>query len=985
MRYGWLITGMLLGGFLLSPVGAFGAETASSSSAGDDRASARRRWLSQDLRLTVGELFSERTGADRHLLVCRDGFEMAVGGRHLVSQNAVVRIEPADPRTEGGVDARYRVEVYLTGTLAPEPTEIGPNAPWEVLAIGEGQVVVLELTIGGELYITAQRKQTTSPQGLLLYRQALAAFEAAGSDEPAPSPESAPVPTETDVENVPEASAKGGLTVSIAPLTEVPLTPEITKDAGAEVITITGRVYAWWQELDEETGRLRVIELQADSIVLWRYPDDPNRSETSPLLGEQQGIGEVYVAGDVQLREGQRTIRASELYYDLRYSRGLANDAVLKTYDETRNIPVYIRAAELRQVAANHFEARDVTVTTSEFHTPQLSVTASRLQVIDNTADTERGAEVPDNRFDARLDDVRFKYYDTTLFAWPSLRPNFQRPDVPIRSVRIGNDSTYGTSIETRWFLNRLLGLQEPEGTESTLALDYFSDRGLGGGVEIEYQRDTYFGRLLGYAIDDHGEDRLSRTEKNVPVSKDTRGRFAFQHRHFLPYNWQLTAEASYLSDENFLQQFYRGEYNMAKEQETLLHVKRIEDNWGLSLLGKARLNDFLDKVEEQPTAEFHWTGQSFFDDRLTFYSDNQISRYRYLYGTDSNDLGPDGFFTYTMTRNEIDMPLSVGKSKFVPFVAGTFGYEDGGGFQASLDDAPAESQDAVLIGEAGVRMATQPFWKVYPNVQSRFWDLDKLRHIIQPQIVAVAYTNNDRVEEQRDTLDFGISQRWQTKRGPKGRKRTVDWLRLDLDFVWVKDSGDSSAGPDQFLWNKPFIPLANRIGSVLLPEDRRTTGIFGPRRNHIEAEMALRLSDTTAVLGDANFDMQSGVAQQIDVGFSRLCWPNLSYYIGSRYLRRIESGQERGSNAVTFAATYVIDPRYTGVFSQQYDFDYGAGIRSDITLIRKYHRMNLALTLSADESLDEKRIVLSLWPQGVPELAIGQGRYTGLGAAESY
>jgi hypothetical protein len=178
---------------------------------------------------------------------------------------------------------------------------------------------------------------------------------------------------------------------------------------------------------------------------------------------------------------------------------------------------------------------------------------------------------------------------------------------------------------------------------------------------------------------------------------------------------------------------------------------------------------------------------------------------------------------------------------------------------------------------------------------------------------------------------------------------------------------------------------MVNRSGSVLLPQDRRTTGIFGPRRNYIGADMALRLSDTTAILGDMNFDMQSGVAQQIDVGFSRLCWPNLSYYVGSRYLRRLVSGDEKGSHAVTFAATYVIDPRYTGVFSQQYDFDYGKGIRSDITLIRKYHRMNLALTLSADESLDERRIVLSLWPQGVPELAIGQRRYTGLGASEAY
>ena len=283
--------------------------------------------------------------------------------------------------------------------------------------------------------------------------------------------------------------------------------------------------------------------------------------------------------------------------------------------------------------------------------------------------------------------------------------------------------------------------------------------------------------------------------------------------------------------------------------------------------------------------------------------------------------------------------------------------------------------------------MAAQPYWRIYPGVQSRLWDLNQLRHVVSPQLTAVAYTHGDEAERQRDVLNIGLYQRWQTKRGPMGPQgqRTVDWLKLNLDFVWVNDSADANVGPDRILWNQPFIPLANRSGSVLLPHDRRATGMFGPRRNYIGADATLRLTDTTSILGDMHYDMQSGVFGQIDVGFSRLCWPNLSYYIGSRYLRRVVSGRERGSNAVTFAATYVIDPRYTAVFSQQYDFDYGEGIRSDITLIRRYHRMNLAMTLSADESLDEQSFVVSLWPQGVPELAFGLRRYTDLGVSETY
>jgi hypothetical protein len=139
------------------------------------------------------------------------------------------------------------------------------------------------------------------------------------------------------------------------------------------------------------------------------------------------------------------------------------------------------------------------------------------------------------------------------------------------------------------------------------------------------------------------------------------------------------------------------------------------------------------------------------------------------------------------------------------------------------------------------------------------------------------------------------------------------------------------------------------------------------------------------AVLSDMYYDMQSGTVEQFNVGFSRLVWPNLSYYIGSRYLRRIQILDEKGTNAVTFAATYVLDPRYTLVFSQQFDFDYGANIQSEITLIRQYHRVCWGLTYSADASLDRQAIVFSIWPQGVPEFAIGHRRYMGLVGAEGH
>ncbi len=973
--------GVLLLAFGLADARSDGSTDRPAQGAPGDATVAPRTEASGDLHVTAGFLQSETPAPGQSVLLCRDGFEMVVGGRRFAADQAVVWTVAGSPG-EKDKTTPCRVQVYLAGKVTDQTLKEVRTSTLTTTVLERGKAVVVKADLGGEIFITADKKEETKDsRSLPLYKEAAAAFKKAGlSQLPAPAT-SAKSPVREPNEPPVEYTIRIGPVSSVVPKIE----QSVTKD-GDEIITYMGRSHITWQEPNERSDRVMVIELEADCLIVWRTAADPNAKSVGPAADQEVGVSAVYVSGDVLLTQGERTIRADDLYYDLRSRRALARNVVLKSYDTLRNIPIYIRARQLRQVAEDTFEAEDVALTSSEFWTPQLSLEAAKIRIVDKRQDEDLGGVLPDSGFDVELREVKFKVGNTRVLDLPKVHSDRERPELPIRSVRVGHDTTYGTSVETRWWLSRLLGLKQPEGTDGYVSADYYGQRGAGGGVDLRYERENYFGSLLGYIIEDHGEDRLSRTRKNIEVPEDTRGRFRFQHRHFLPYDWQVTTEVSYLSDENFLEQFYRTEYNVGKEQETLLHLKRIEDNWGLSFLGKARINDFMDQVEELPTAEYHLIGQSLFDDRLTFYSDSQATRYRYRYGEDSEATGPDGYFTFTGTRNELDMPLTAGSFKVVPFVAGTFGYEDGAGFQADLDDGGVASEDAVAIGEGGVRTSMQPFWCVYPNVESRLLDLHQLRHTIRPSLTVVSYAASDQVAEQRDTLDFGISQRWQTKRGPLGNRRTVDWLDWDVDFVWVDDSADNEAGSDWFLWNEPFIPLVNRDGRVIPPLDRRSSGRYGPQQNYVGTEMILRLTDTTSLLGDAYFDMQNGVVEQLDVGFSRLLWPNLTYYVGSRYLKEVENGLgERGSTALTFAATYVLDPRYTVVLAEQYDFDYGSNIRTDMTLIRKYHRLNLAVTFSVDESVDDQQIVFSLWPEGIPELAIGLRRYMELGSSDIY
>ena len=131
-------------------------------------------------------------------------------------------------------------------------------------------------------------------------------------------------------------------------------------------------------------------------------------------------------------------------------------------------------------------------------------------------------------------------------------------------------------------------------------------------------------------------------------------------------------------------------------------------------------------------------------------------------------------------------------------------------------------------------------------------------------------------------------------------------------------------------------------------------------------------------------------MVQQLDIGLSRYVYPDLSFYLGNRYLRPVrvdvadEGIHEKGSDSVVGAVTYQLGQRYWVTFSQEYNFDFGRSVSSNFAIIRQYHRLFYAFEVSLDESLNRNGVMFSVWPQGVKELAFGSRRYTGLVGART-
>ncbi|MGB7583020.1 MAG: hypothetical protein WBL85_11310 [Sedimentisphaerales bacterium] len=993
-----------------------------------------KAFAGRDVQITSDELTNYHDANGTDVIVIDGKVSIAAGADTFAGEKAVVWLK----RNTGSKN--IGVWCCVSGDISAKRGNgtriVGLN--WETIENGgstgspQGKMMVISFEATGEVFVTAKKIEHTDVRGGEFYNYAFTVTAktyknfadqcaavspvivtlATEANRPAAKPKAATATEggagfidqlfgpakkpQASVEKVPQ-QVKIRYPVNLAPAGEqepniewgIATSPAADGSSKTEELaTVIGRFYLWQKQ--DEQGRL--LEMQADNAVVFYAGEKTGEGEESggvKDIGTKGAIKAIYVRGDVVMTEGLRTIRADEMYYDFENKRGLAVNATMRTFDVERGVPIYVRAAKIRQVAEGKFTADNVVVTSSEFATPQVSLNVSNIIVTDTTTIDQEAGQSKDSSYDAQMWDIRLKTEDTTVFYWPYMRSNLERPDTPLKSLRIGNDNIWGTTIESRWFLSRLLGLREPDGTDETFDLDYLSKRGVGTGMDVDYQQDERLGKITSYLIDDRGEDRLGRVafRRNLKPPEDLRGRFSWVNREFMPYNWQVTTGIDYESDENFLESYRRHEYNTGPDRETYIHLKRIEDNWGLAFLVKGRINNFADELDEMPTGEYHLTGQSIFDDKMTLYSDTYSGRYRQEIGKNHTTEMDQDYFGFGTHRTEVDLPMWTNEAavKVVPFAAGTVGYDGRSGFDRSLvdgSDTGKVGDETVGIGEFGVRSSTE-FWKIYPDVNSRLWDLNGLRHIITPGVSTSIYGASDTEVKQHNAAHVELTQLLQTKRGPD--EHIADWMRLNMGMTWFEDNDKrtTGSGPYRYLWKNPMTPLRTLAAPEILNGDLdhglKRFETYGPVRDYFDTDYMWQISDTTALLSSGYYDIHSGTVEQFDIGFSRTRLPDLSYYVGTRYLQDVNVLNKHGSNAFVCAVSYVLDSRYTVVFSQQYDFQYRANVESEITLIRRYHRMFWSISASTDASLDRQSIMFNIWPEGVPELVTGSRRYSSL------
>jgi hypothetical protein len=735
------------------------------------------------------------------------------------------------------------------------------------------------------------------------------------------------------------------------------------------------------------------LEIRSDRAVVFT---DEKASRVAESPGDLTSMGGhvvgAYLEGDVRINytpnaqeRAETRMTAQRVYYDFTTDRAIMTDVVVRTNDIDSGIPITIRAEKLRQLSLTEFTGSGAEMTASSFVNPTLAVRTGQVYI------REDQVAVPDlpNPMQQEYfvsNDVTAAAFGIPFFYFPALSGTIDDTGFPLRNINIGGTNHLGFGIATEWGLYELMGVDHPHNFDVSFLADYYDKRGEATGLNFtlsghNIDSDTsestdYSDTFKSFLIEDHGVDEFGANRADVTPPQETRGMELFQHQQFLPDDWQVQMRLGYVSDPTLLEEYYPDDFARNQPYDDEIYVKRQEDTEAFTALANFdttnfvttsdRLADQFD-VEKMPEVGYDRIGDSLLGDNLTFYSENTYDRLRFETSryslTQLGFVGPgahptpdlpavglpaEGYTGLTGlyedrgdTRQEVDYPIQLGEIKVVPYVIGRA--------TAYSDTISGDSQDRIY-GAAGVRLTTD-FWRVDDSVQSDLFDLDRVRHIIEPEInLFTSGENIDRdqlyiYDENTDAIndisaaEFALHQRWETYRGPPGRQQSVAFLTWNVYAdVFTNPPNDPGIEPDKFR-------------GLFFPSDPEAS----IPRDAINTDATWLLTNSTAILGDAEYNVDHDDLSTASIGIAAKRGDRLGYYFGLRYIEPLNS------NIATFSANYQLTAKYSLQFTQSYDFRQNQNTNSSFTIFRQFDMLTASLGIFHDSTSGDSGVQFNI------------------------
>jgi len=758
----------------------------------------------------------------------------------------------------------------------------------------------------------------------------------------------------------------------------------VTVDAGDEESTVLadGNVVVHYKPATRSDA-LGALRLSAERAVIHASPTSLANGGTSLSADDVRGV---YLEGAV-IAESDRedyTLRAQRMYYDFSTDRAIMLDAVLRTYDRERQVPIYARAVELRQLAEDQWSGTNVQLSASSFATPTLSIGSQHATVTQVPGTIRPDGTTSETKILVTGSDNTMRLGGLPVFYWPWFKGYADR--VPLRGQSTSFEKYQGVGLEFRWDLPALLGMEPMPDDELTLETSGYTERGPALGLDWSWNRAGEHGRLEAWGIHDSaGKDEQLSTGIVQEVPKTLRGMLLFEDRVSLGNDWNLQAQVSWISDSTFISSWREQMYRDRREFESSIYLSRDSGSSSMSALLDYSLNDFISNgwllasqgfmLDEFPRASYRRFGEDLFE-MMTYSGDITFSRFKAIApaGTaadnginvetfqgpgvtfDANDpisdalaqrgIGPD-WHTRINSMHHLTLPLAAGPVQITPFASAQL--------QGWLENPSGDDdEDNSIRGLGGIGVhATTTVQRVLNDVHNDTLGLHRMRILLDPWVKAwISGANYNPLSEpdydplvdatsRGGAVEVGLRHRIQTQRGGAGRWYDADWLTTSLAATF--STADATRR-----WYTPRWYASNPLWSS-----------FG---NFVNGSLDFRPAEAIAITGEGVWDLdvdgftRAAVALNIDHS------PRFRTGIAYRFFQVPEDyaaaypDQVRNAKGelLTFPISYDISKRYHVTVSPQYNFSEDDFQSVGANLTRRLPDFDLIFYVRYDQIRDE-------------------------------
>lgn len=413
--------------------------------------------------------------------------------------------------------------------------------------------------------------------------------------------------------------------------------------------------------------------------------------------------GEITAEGNVRIQQGDQLWASEHVLYNFKTRQMVAQQF------RTGETPVFAAGDGLHGDRTNQvYAATNAVLTTDDVARPAFKVKASRIVIIPGK---------------------RIRAYGATLYVGEV--PLFY---FPYFSRAIGEHSNHFNftpgyrSLYGPFLLGSYTWSYSDE-LDGVFHADYRLKRGPGVGPDLNYHLGKWGDGTLKYYYT-HDDDSTV-DELGVPIRKD-RQRVYFSYDANPATNFYVKALARYESDLAVVRDFFEGEYRRNPQPNTFFEANKFWDNFSIDAYAEPRLNEFLQTIERLPDIKVTGYPQQVGASPLYYQSESSAGYYRSLFAVDQGTNGPPPGTNFAAFRadtyHQVTLPLTLfGWLNLTPRVGGRATYYG----EASGAGATTDEQTRGMFN-TGAEVSFKAY-RLWRGAKSSFFDVDGLRHIVEP------------------------------------------------------------------------------------------------------------------------------------------------------------------------------------------------------------------------------------------------------------